>query len=210
MSRDKKWNIEEIHMEADAIVDSLSYVFNGVFTNGTRVVFLMHRAKEGGESEEDKRRKMTRIVHDTESLKRALRQMLVFAHATGDTLRVYMTINSRDLHKGLRELKRRLLDLEYTSEQNKIDFMKRMYGRWDSCLMEYGARSSSYFMFDIDDKSRIDDVQKFCGMNNVQIIYQYPTKNGYHIITEPFNVSLFKEDTQVSIQKDGQMLLWFS
>jgi hypothetical protein len=71
------------------------------------------------------------------------------------------------------------------------------------------SRAESFFVFDIDAPMTLDEalgVFERSGCSDV-IVKQYPTKNGWHIVTKPFNYTTL--DMPISMSKDGLILLKF-
>jgi hypothetical protein len=178
------------------------------FLDGTRVLLLMCRTKDGGHNKEYHRRVMTLISHNREKLLLNIAKCLIIKEGSVDTLRLYMTCNSRDIKKAERNFKIEMLEMDFSSEENKHIFYERLEGNWASALMKPSARVTKYFLLDVDNvegkdmySECIEDLQRL----NIEIIDSYKTKNGFHIITNPFNPTLFKYPA--IINKDGQLLL---
>jgi len=80
--------------------------------------------------------------------------------------------------------------------------------------MKPSSRTETKFLIDIDDiiKTKenwdISEVEKHLEEINVKIILKYPTKNGFHIIVEPFNPNEWNSEFG-EIKKDGLLLLSF-
>lgn len=80
--------------------------------------------------------------------------------------------------------------------------------RWIHSLMVPRNALESYFILDLDSPEEHADALKALGMAglNDHIQHQYPTKNGWHIITTPFNPALIGPIAE-KIHKDGLILL---
>ncbi len=122
-------------------------------------------------------------------------------------LRVYSTVNARDLKKAVRAFKTDQLEIDYHGDQVMMDFYTAIKGRFASCLMRPGSKSESFFVFDIDDPMTLDQALGIIDRSGFsdEIVKQYPTKNGWHIVTKPFNYTQLTE--QLSFHKDGLLLL---
>ena len=78
--------------------------------------------------------------------------------------------------------------------------------------MKPNARAETKFLIDIDNvvitdtETYPDEVIKHLKDIKVKIFMVYRTKNGFHIITEPFNPNLFNYEFG-EIKKDGLLLL---
>jgi hypothetical protein len=73
-------------------------------------------------------------------------------------------------------------------------------------------KNTKYWMIDVDDKNTetIDNIMTQLNELKATNIHMIPTKNGFHIITNPFNVSLFKNIVNVEIKKQSDILLYYS
>lgn len=176
--------------------------------DGTRVILLMCRGKDGGPNKEYKRRVSVLISHNKEQLIRNIGKCLAIKDASVDPLRLYMTLNSRNIVKAERNFKEQMLEMDYQSPEMKKVFYERLEGNWVSALMKPSARDTTYFMIDVDNEEGRDMFSEHINeLNrlNVEIVQTYNTKNGHHIITKPFNPNTYKYAS--SINKDGQVLL---
>lgn len=102
---------EDILKRADGIFSDFKN-----FTDGTRVLFLIHRNKEGGETNntkvlkivttnsEDFRLELIRLVDEKE------RRFLI-------PYRIYASVNNRSIKKAIRQFKYEQLDAEFYGEK---------------------------------------------------------------------------------------------
>jgi hypothetical protein len=130
--------------------------------------------------------------------------------------RIYSSVNSRDMNKAIREFKRRSLEADYYDQNNKEDFYYDIQNRWISCIMSPNCKAESNFLIDIDNVI-IDDldisldisiIKEHLEQIKTEILFEYPTKNGYHIITNPFNPALWNDEFG-EIKKDSLILISF-
>ncbi len=69
--------------------------------------------------------------------------------------------------------------------------------------MDPASREDTKLLIDIDAEDDEEAIRKNLTVLNVWIRLDYPTKNGRHIITEPFNPALVPV---AEIKKDGLLL----
>lgn len=203
MAREQKPQAKTASLEAK--VDSIMDSFGDEFTSDTNVLMLLHRKKDGGATKEDRRRLAWFIVHDKESYRQALLKLLILkdGHKEGD-YRIYASSNPRNIVKAERLLKQRILQTDFDGKENKEYFWKRLDRKWISALMSDTCRDRSYFLWDIDDEDGKDmhgDALK--KLADWEIVHQYRTKGGWHIITKPGN----PEGILLDLKKDGLILL---
>ncbi len=181
------------------------------FMDGYRLIMLTHRGKEGGKVNKPDRVAKKKISCNKEEFLEIFKEFKEIKDKNDKPLRIYSSVNSRDINKAIREFKYRQLEADYYDEESKNNFYLDIKNRWISCLMNPRSKAETKFLIDIDnlgteDKWDISEVEKHLVNIEVKIILQYPTKNGIHIITEPFNPNLWNSDYG-DIKKDGLLLL---
>lgn len=177
------------------------------FTNGTRYLCLLHRQKDGGSTDEYKRRGGYYITHTPEQYLDALVRLLILQKVSSKPYRLYASVNARSVAKGERAFKRDMLETDFEAGENKRSFWERLPSKWVSALMQPGAREGANFIIDADGEGDVTaPVLIWLENNNVEIIKQYKTPNGWHIITNPFNPTNF-DVPNCEIKKDALLLL---
>jgi len=175
------------------------------FTQGCRTLFLLHRTKEGAASQaEGEQKKM--IVQNEYEFKEALCTLLELKHQSNNELRIYSSVNSRNMEKAIRKFKFSMLESDYYDEENRLNFYLDIKNRFFSSLMNPESRKTSYFLIDCDSEAQTQAALTKCAELNIHIHQVYGTKNGTHIITAPFNQALF-QIPEIEIHKDGLLLL---
>lgn len=92
---------------------------------------------------------------------------------------------------------------------------KSVRSAFDSVCGEYGTGRDKRWIVDVDDKhpkviaSIVNHIQSLDPVEEDKIITLLETKNGFHIITKPFNVSKFQY-TEVDIHKNNPTILYIS
>lgn len=197
---------QEILLEARHICET----FRG-FTDGVRVLFLIHRSKEGSKSaNNDKLKKV--IVRNEKEFETELYNLLVEKHGSELPLRIYSCVNPRNMASAIRKFKEDQLNADYYDELNHHSFYLDIRNRFISALMKPSSSDRSYFIIDIDTKedcpNGLDSVLMAianAGIDSKRIT-QYPTKNGWHIVMHPFNPKLLGVHEE-KIEKDALLLL---
>jgi len=179
------------------------------FMDGYRFIMLVHRNKEGGKSNRLQKNGIKRITKNREEFIEVLEKLQKLKAESNVPMRIYSCVNARDIEKTIREFKRRQLDADYYDVDSKHGFYLDIKNQWISSLMKPSSRAETKFLIDIDDiifhSTMVENHLKEIG---VKTILQYPTKNGTHIITEPFNPNDFNSEFG-EIKKDGLLLLDF-
>ncbi len=193
---------EEIEKEASKIFNE----WNGYFTNGYRVLFLLQRHKEGGDVNNTKLKKIV-TRNPTEYLS-ALKILIREMRTSDKPLRIYASVNERNFNKSIRKFKYEQLEADYYDQIQKENFYLEIRNRFIGCLMQNEQKLTSDFLFDVDNIEGKD----ICGetlhvLKDTEIIKVYPTKNGWHIITKAFNYTTIQLPEGVELKKDALLLL---
>lgn len=197
---------EDLERKAEAIMREFR-----PYTQGIRYLALLHRSKEGGnQNSEYKRRGGHAIVHNEKEYYDAVVRLLTLQAVSSKPYRLYACLNPRDLKKAEHKLKISMLDAEFGSEENREVFYERMDARWVSAVMDTGSRKSSLFLIDADEDGVTKDVTAptlmWLSKNGVDVLKQYKTPNGWHIITPPFNPTGW-DVPNAEVKKDALLLL---
>lgn len=179
------------------------------FTDGVRVLFLIHRNKEGGETNNTKVRKV--ISTSSEEFRLELIKLVDEKERSGLPLRIYSSVNARDIEKAIRQFKFEQLEADYYDDESRHGFYYDTKNRFVGALMTPSSRvkENPLFIFDVDNiegRDMMGEALSEFGRINIEVVRQYPTKNGWHILTKPFNPTLFTVP-DIGINKDGLLLL---
>lgn len=127
--------------------------------------------------------------------------------------RAYINLTPKSLKKTT------LLQIKYLSERLYMNDLKKIWKSWNSCAGEIKGEENRW-VIDIDGPTNgeISEfieyqcepiVKNFNGYVISKIIEYIPTKNGYHIITTPFNLQQFKEKyPDIDVHKNNPTLLY--
>jgi len=175
------------------------------FTDGVRMIMLTQRNKEGGRSNKPDRGAIRKISRNREEFEKILNELLDIKERHPEkTLRIYSCVNKRDIEKGIREFKRRQLEADYYDKESRIRFYLDIKNRFLSSLMIPQSRAETKFLIDIDEDDDESQIKMKLRKLGIKILLEYKTKNGKHIITEPFNPALLPK---AEIKKDALLLL---
>jgi hypothetical protein len=152
------------------------------FKQGIRIVMKVLRGKDGGLAKPDHHAKKIITKNELE-WQLAVDELIVQAEPNE---RIYASCDARNFDKAVHELKRRQLDADLYAEAMKQDFYIDIKNRFISCLASPKSRQNKLFLIDCDTEDEY--LQAFSSPLVVDnLIHQYTTKNGIHMITEPFN-----------------------
>jgi len=184
------------------------------FKQGVRILMRTLRSKDGGKKNNPDRVAEKLVSRSPEEFDKIFEHLL---KNRKDQERIYSTVDARNLDKAIRKFKYDQLDADYFDKESRNSFYIDIYNRWISALQSPQSRDGTLFLIDIDNgendekKIRTDLEALFQGLSGMmgglqfvpKIVDDYRTKNGCHIITTPFNPSLFPHEV-----KKNSMILW--
>lgn len=177
-----------------------------LFTNNYHVLFLIHRNKEGGDTNNSKVRKI--IVRNNREYKEGLTELLTDKYNSELPLRIYASLNERNFDKAIKQFKYEQLDADYYDQVQKENFYLDIKNKFIGCLMQPPQRKTSYFLFDVDNEEGRDVMgEALTALPPEHIVQTYSTKNGWHIITKPFDYTKVKLPNGCEFKKDALLLL---
>ena len=184
------------------------------FSDGIRMLMLCQRNKEGRPTNKTDRASIRKISKNSKEFFEILNEFQAVKEESAEPLRIYSCVNKRDIKKAIRNFKQEQLDADYYDEENKYGFYFDIKNRWLSSLMKQNCRAETKFLIDIDNvvfnklekNPYPDKVVEHLKELEIKIVVVYQTKNGFHIITEPFNPNLFNNDFG-EVKKDALLLI---
>jgi len=197
--------LEELEKEVYELAEKFDF-----FATGYRVILMIHRSKDGGSNKESRRVSDKFVYKDKEHFIKYLYKALWLKLSNSDDLRIYLSVNRRDLSKSIQHLEKCLLDIHYSnSQENKENLYHKVFTDSRTFLMQPSHKVDKYFLLDVDNEESKDvlgDVLKKISENGIEEVFRTSTRNGWHIITTPFNPELLGEYSNI-INKDGLILL---
>lgn len=170
------------------------------FKTGYRGVLLLHRTKDGALGGDQQRNALKTITSSVAEYDQAIDDFKELQRLVYPNHRIYSSVNPRNMDKAIREFKRRQLDLDYEPDQIKWEFYADVRNRFFSCVMGPTAKDGNHFLVDCD-----TDAEYAEAIGNIppsDILYDYPTKKGRHLIIRASNLQLFKESVRTRIKRD--------
>lgn len=195
---------EEFIAAANVIADA-----HDAFTGGCRVLFLIQRHSDGGHTNNSKLRSYI-SRNESEWLNACAKLLQEKSEYPHLPLRIYQSLNARNIEKGIMHFKHAMLDADYYAIDQRQSFYLDVRNRIISALMKPPSAAESFFLYDCDTQDELvletlrQDLQK-----HTNIVHEYPSKSGVHIITGAFNPNLIKLPPEIEFKKDAMMLLAF-
>lgn len=188
--------LKELKDEADNIMDE----FVG-FVGGLRCIMCIRRAKDGKKKVFKKQ-----LVQGSEQYRDALVAALALKEENPG-MRIYASVNERDPKKAIREFRRRVEEQLY--DPDPMQFYSNLRQQFLSSAQIKSSRTGKTFLWDVDSPATISDFHDFyAGYTDAPEIYrQYATKNGWHVLTPPFNYAERSLPENISLDMDSMLLL---
>lgn len=182
-------------------IDVITIQHPNEFKGGTRIMIRTNRSKENGGKGEDVLEKVV-----TRSVDEFFDTFNAMSSRRSGQERIYSTVDERDVKKAIRIFKERQLDADYYDEESKESFYIDIHNRWISALQNPSAAKTSLFMVDVDEGDDLEKIYQEISHNSLEILHEYDTKNGKHIILKPFNPKI----VTFKIMQNGMMLLAYN
>lgn len=176
------------------------------FGTGVRLVMLIDRAVSNTNNGSRRWHKKF-ITNSPDEFQEAVDKSLdIMIESELPKLRLYSSVNERYFEKGERYFRLRQIEIETLRRDDKIAFYQDIHNNFFSCLAKPTHALTKNFLLDVDYKYDKEIILANLPHCDVEPLYIYPTPNGWHVITKPFNPNNLSID-KVTIIKDGLMLL---
>lgn len=188
------------------------------FTEDTCYILLMlARKKENKhQTEHDKLARLRRKTVQCEAdVDYALKEFELHAKLYPETqFRIYVSVNKRSLVNGMLHFQKAIMDIQYALIRGNVEAYKticRMNSEWTSTLATKECRAERNFLFDIDysnsneheTKLTHDFVKEVDALTSIK--YFGKSKNGFALVTAPFNMATLKLPEQIELKTDDYL-----
>lgn len=171
------------------------------FKTGYRILMRTVRSKDGGIHNKPDRHAHVVISNGKDDFENKFADLL---KDCTDVERIYSSVDERDFQTGIRIFKQRQLDADYFDLDSRYSFYIDIKNRFVSSLHNPTARVGTLFMVDVDDeKNELAGIMNQIKRQKIEIVHQYATKNGLHLILKPFNPKL----VSFTVLKNHMLLL---
>ena len=159
------------------------------------------------------------VIKDDRDIMRKYRRIMGLINEYSEyNFYVYITLNARDTVKGLFSMQNEINNWikDYFNNVDICRKLKRVNNYWMSNIMKPHSRARrGKFMIDIDTLEPVL-VQNILKVLNTyaNVLFMTHTRNGYHVITKPFDVKKFSEELiqynhLFEIKKDALVFVGF-
>lgn len=127
--------------------------------------------------------------------------------------RAYFDVNKKSRKKVAFKM------ISYVASQIEQENYKSLQSAYDSCISKIHAQKDKKWIVDVDKEDlpifdsimkTIEEILKLNKQKDYKIIDVIPTVSGKHIISNPFNLQLFKEKfPNIDVHKNNPTLLYY-
>lgn len=130
--------------------------------------------------------------------------------------RIYISVNRRSLIKGLCEFNKKISDIQFAlinGNREALTTIHRLGSEWKSVLCSKECRDEKNFLFDVDFvNNTVDGNQKALDFKEqlekqTTVLYFGKSKNGFAIVTTPFDVRMVKMPKEVELKNDAYLYI---
>lgn len=172
------------------------------FEFGTHHVQILQRSKDGN----DKSSRLVAKWFVSSKEKLLFLETAIKSLCNSYNARAYIGINPKKDEMVLWKMLENVTERLKTKSFSPFNVVSSAH---DSC----NGNGGKYWIIDVDDLEinkgdLYAEINKCKGGSTVNTITEIPTKNGYHIITHPFDTSQIKFPNEVSVHKNNMTLLY--
>jgi len=174
------------------------------FKLGVHVLMLIDRGVQN--SNKGSKRWINKIITTSEAEwdEAAAKLIELQNYLANPDIRLYASLNCRNMSKAIKHFQHKQLDL---IDDNRDNFYRRINDSFCSSLMQPENRMVSFFLLDCDTTDPMGITGWMVKNRDLKVYFYYPTPNGWHYITEPFNPVRLDGIPDVEIKKDALMLI---
>ena len=159
------------------------------------------------------------VMSKPEDIEECYKKIKIMGNKLGTNYRMYVSLNSRDVVKGLFNFQKKLLDVSYGVSRgldSEIQLAKKLGSKWKTELEQMSCRGTKRFLIDIDEDNIelknmvVSEVAKMAVEGKTSIRAIRRTVSGYAVVMDACDtrglLSTFK-DNDVTIQKDSMLFI---
>jgi hypothetical protein len=164
----------------------------------------------------DMHRFMRRLVMvSPDDIEKCYEDIKGMGNKKGTAYRMYVSLNSRNVIKGMFQFQKKLLDISHGVARGLEDFKKqttKLASVWKTELEQKGCRGTKRFLLDVDngDKLFLDKVLNKVKEMDTKIHVVRKTVSGYAVVIEACDMRSFYDefrDKEVDVQRDSMVFV---
>jgi len=179
-------------------------------------VWILKGVSRSKDNEKGFDRYMRRLVMANEDdIEKCYNDIKSMGNKKGTTYRVYVSLNSRNVIKGMFSFQKKLLDISHGVARGLDDMKKqtvKLASVWKTVLEQRDCRGTKRILLDVDDNNidLLDDVVGFFVDRDVNVYVARPTVSGYAVIVDACDLREYYDkfkDEEIDVQKDSMVFV---
>jgi len=179
-------------------------------------VWILKGVSRSKDNEKGFDRYMRRLVMANEDdIEKCYNDIKSMGNKKDTTYRVYVSLNSRNVIKGMFSFQKKLLDISHGVARGLDDMKKqtvKLASVWKTVLEQRDCRGTKRILLDVDDNNidLLDDVVGFFVDRDVNVYVARPTVSGYAVIVDACDLREYYDkfkDEEIDVQKDSMVFV---
>lgn len=195
------------------IIEFLKEYVKNLAPNECYILCILSRKKNNPGMVDSKQIMKRRIITPDSDIQQLYEELLAEAAILSQyDFYMYITCNPRSIKKSLELYITELIKIygTFESDVTQLRRIPKITHNWYSILQRPQTRGvgQKYFLIDLDVKSRHNEVVALLTQHNAEIVCIRTTRNGYHFVVKPFDISKFPfEFPSLMCKKDGLLFV---
>jgi len=196
--------------------DSLEFIRSYCDFSDPDCVWMLKGVTRSKDNEKGFHHFMRRLVmvtpDDIEPCYNDIKQM---GNQAGTSYRIYVSLNSRNVIKGMFSFQKKLLDISHGVARGLDDMRKqttKLGSVWKTVLEQRDCRGTKRILLDVDenDIGLLDDIVGFFVDRDVNVYVARPTVSGYTVVIDACDLREYYhifEGRAIDVQKDSMVFV---
>lgn len=180
---------------------------SGIQPNQCYVLCILSRKKNNEGMADSQQIMKRRLIFSPSDVESAYSELKAEAEALNLDFYMYISVNPRSLKKALNRYIKTLLDLnlQIDTDLTALRRFRKLSGEWYSALESPSSRAGRLFLLDLDVKDNLPFLLQILEVAQVKVHTINETRNGFHIITSPFDFPHYFKD--FPIDENGKKIV---
>jgi len=198
------------------MIDSIKFIKEYCDFSNPDEVWMLKGVSRNKDNQTGFHRFMRRLVMVTpDDIVPCYNDIKQMGNQEGTSYRMYISLNSRDVIKGMFHFQKKLLDISHGVARGLSDMKKqttKLGSVWKTELEQMGCRGTKRFLLDVDsnDTGLVDKIVSHFNDMRIPIHVIRPTVSGYAVVVDACDLRGFYQlvkDYPVDVQKDSMVFV---
>ncbi|MFD1589473.1 hypothetical protein ACFR9U_21055 [Halorientalis brevis] len=193
-------------VDVDALEDYCQFGAERVY-----LLLAIARAKDNEAVPNSSESVSRKIVESPDDLARQVAALSHEVRRFDERYRLYLSVNARNTTAAFFRLRERMddwLEMRFRGNVEVIRKFTRLDREFLSVLQSDSCKDDSNLLFDLDDvaSATADEFERDLSAVT-SILWRQETPNGYHIVTEPFDYTVFEANEGYELKRDDLLFI---